>query len=1564
MMYETRRVIYNTTKSNIKGSLITGSYGFYDIAILLTLCLFFISPRQSFASGNCCSISMTTSVIYPSSNTSTGSISVTPTSGRAPYKYSWSNHDTTASITHLAQGIYSVTVTDALHCTAANTFDLTPYLDQLPVTTTSSADTCNAGLGSASVNVGSNCTFADRYHWSNGATTATVTGLTAGTYTVTVTDGRDCSATASIIVRNIGTPILENGTVYQPVCPSSTGTIHINPSGGTAAVYRVLWSNGSTADTLQNLAPGTYSVTVFGKNGCKSTTSYMINPPPSAIAISSTVTSPICNGGRGSITINPTGGNGSPYSISWSNSAQGTTVTNLLPGSYTVTVTDSKGCNASKTFTINQGELINPLATIVSPICTSAGGMIQMTPANGLAPYRYSWSSGDTSTIKRNLSAGTYHVTVTDANSCTVSQNFTLTPSMVPITLSTTAIPDTCSSGKGKAIVTVTSTASQAPFTYAWTNGQRASIVTSLTPASYSVSVTDANGCQGSTTTVVTNFISTLSISGNTTNPICTNSNGTISLTSVTGGKAPYSYRWNTGATSANISSLVAGTYTVTVTDANSCTSSQTFTLTTTSIPLALSTGSVSDTCYSGKGKTSVSVTSTDSQAPFTYAWTNGQNTATASGLTPSSYVVIVTDANGCQGSASAVVGNYISNLSISGLTADPICTNSNGTITLTTVSGGKAPYSYKWNTGTTTAYINGLSAGTYSVTVTDANSCTSTQSFVLTTVNTTISGSAIAIGDTCAANIGQAYVTVYGGTAPMTYNWSNGGSADTITGLGANSYAVTVTDINGCSATTATTILNIGTPITVSGNISLPVCHVDSAALAISISGGTSKTYSMLWSTGATTNNISGLGDGIYTVTVSGTNGCKTTQSFTVTLPDSITLLYTTTPVKCDSSMGGTIIETQFTGAAYPWTMSWTGPGGFISNSIDLDHLGAGTYSYHMVDSKGCIAKGSYVVNKTGQLTTSYVVANTSCPGANNGSIQRQDLTQYSSPVFHWTGPNGYTSDSTSIKNLAPGVYTLLITQAYGCTVGLTDTVYNGPPSSLIYTSTPVRCDSSKGGTLIKTGAVNSYYPWTMSWTGPNGYISAQTNLIGVAAGTYTLNFIDSRGCTGTQNFSVDSSGALSASYTASPVTCIGSGNGSINYVSVTPYSAQARYSWTGPNGYTDTAQSALDLAPGTYSVTIAENFGCKVSDTFTLAQQFDVGVSSIKNINCPAANIHMIIHPIAGDLSQLSGNHCVSGISGQVIMTITGAVQYEGVEPWALVPDSINGNTFIWNIADFGTVNTDSSFFVKIHVDTNVVLGSQICVNMQVTPTAGDYNPSNNTSSYCMTVIVAYDPNSKQVLPQGNISPAQKDLTYTIPFQNIGTGPAHHVFILDTLDPGIDPYSFEVLASSFPVQVSNTDGALRFDFDNIDLTPVSIDSLGSIGWVQYRATLRDGLDIGTKIRNTADIYFDYNQPIATNTTVNTIISSNTGADVVSTDVSEVRLYPDPAHDYVSIKTSQDLTGGYIQIYDVTGRKYKDVIVSGRNPVIQVRDLPAGVYLINIISPSGVNTSKKLLVE
>jgi len=272
-----------------------------------------------------------------------------------------------------------------------------------------------------------------------------------------------------------------------------------------------------------------------------------------------------------------------------------------------------------------------------------------------------------------------------------------------------------------------------------------------------------------------------------------------------------------------------------------------------------------------------------------------------------------------------------------------------------------------------------------------------------------------------------------------------------------------------------------------------------------------------------------------------------------------------------------------------------------------------------------------------------------------------------------------------------------------------------------------------------------------------------------------------------------------------------------------------------------------------------------------------YDVGISGLEYDQFLPGKKNYITLP-AGDISELYGLHCAAGISGQVQFTYSGPIRFVSMDSsaFALPPSSISGNTLTWNIADFGTVDIGSAFAMIFYTDSSAQLHDHVCFSAQVTPVVGDNNPANNNLYYCDEVLVAYDPNEKTVYPQGNIDTTVKWLTYTIHFQNTGTAPARHVKVTDTLDSHLDPHSFQLLNYSHRnITQIGSDGTVVFNFPNINLPDSGTSQSASKGYVQYRIRMKDGLNYGTYIRNTANIYFDFNSPVVTNTTVDHLQSS-----------------------------------------------------------------------------------------
>lgn len=357
-----------------------------------------------------------------------------------------------------------------------------------------------------------------------------------------------------------------------------------------------------------------------------------------------------------------------------------------------------------------------------------------------------------------------------------------------------------------------------------------------------------------------------------------------------------------------------------------------------------------------------------------------------------------------------------------------------------------------------------------------------------------------------------------------------------------------------------------------------------------------------------------------------------------------------------------------------------------------------------------------------------------------------------------------------------------------------------------------------------------------------------------------------------------------------------------------------------------------------------------------------FDIGAKSILgNLFRPAWDTKINIG--AGDMANAFGVHCAAGVSGSVSVSFTGPAKYIFPAPGALTPNNVNGNTLTYTIADFGSTNFNKDFNIIIRPDTTAQAGEQICFTVSVTPTARDNNPGNNVLTQCFTVRTSYDPNDKQVYPDGDILPEQEWLTYTIRFQNTGNDTAIHVQIIDTLDSDIDMASFKLLAYSHPNITQILEGGIvKFNFPNIMLPDSHVNEPLSHGYIQYKVKLKENLPIGTKIENTAYIYFDFNAPVVTNTTTNTISTVTAVASLSFGDGLEVKLFPNPAKDQVRFYITDTKDHVQMNLYNPIGELVRSLTINNSYDM-DVSGFANGVYQVCIITPNGKLSSKRLVV-
>ncbi len=514
-----------------------------------------------------------------------------------------------------------------------------------------------------------------------------------------------------------------------------------------------------------------------------------------------------CNGGNnGSATASATGGT-PPYAYSWSSGASSATASGLTAGSYIVTVTDAASGSATAQVTITQPTAIASSASAIDALCNGGNGSVNLTVSGGTAPYSFNWSNGASSEDLASVAAGSYTVTITDANGCTKGDGATVSqPTALSLSISGT---DESAPAAGDGAADLTVSGGTSPYSYSWSNGATSQDISGLNGGTYTVTVTDANGCTDMESVVINTLAGPLAVNITASTPVSCNggSDGDATATA-SGGTPPYSYSWTSGASTATASGLGAGSYTVTVTDAALASASAQITITEPAA-LSASASALDAPCNGGTG--SVNLSLSGGTAPYNYNWSNGATSQNISGVAAGSYAVTITDNNGCTTGANATIGEPAA-LAASASATDASCNgNSDGSVNLT-VSGGTAPYSFSWSNGATTEDISGLGAGSYSVTVTDGNGCIANTSANVSQPAALALSTSVTDESFAGANDGAVNLTVSGGSAPYAFSWSNGASTEDISGLAAGSYSVTVLDQAGCSDGTSA-VVNQGTP-------------------------------------------------------------------------------------------------------------------------------------------------------------------------------------------------------------------------------------------------------------------------------------------------------------------------------------------------------------------------------------------------------------------------------------------------------------------------------------------------------------------------------------------------------------------------------------------------------------------------------------------------------------------------------------------------------------------------------------------------------------------------------
>jgi hypothetical protein len=938
-------------------------------------------------------------------------ISVTATGG---ISYLWDNglgSAANASIT--SSGIITVTVTDANGCTATASITITEDVTPPPagITNNTAATELTCILTSISVTA----TGGVSYVWDNGlGTNANATITAAGIYTVTVTGSNGCTATASITITadpNIPTADITNNTATT-VLNCTTTNISVTATGGVSYT----WNNalGTNADATIT-APGTYTVTATDANGCTATASITITQditPPTAAITNNTATT-LLNCTTTSISVTATGG----VSYSWSGGlGTNANATITAAGTYTVTVTGANGCTATASIAITQdispptaGITNNTATTVLN--CTTTS--ISVTATGGVS---YSWDNGLGTNANATITApGTYTVTATAANGCTATTSITITQDITPptagITNNTGATELTCT-------LTSISVTATGGGSYSWSNGLGTNANATITAAgTYTATVTGANGCTAAASITITAdpSIPTAGITNITGTTVLNCTTTSISVTA-TGG---VSYSWNNAlGTNADATIAAPGTYTVTATAANGCTATATIVVTQDiAAPTAAITNNSGTTVLTCT-LNSISVTATGG---VSYSWSGGLGTnANATITAAGTYTVTVTGANGCTATATITVTSDTGITDPIATLVQPTCATPTGTITVSSPLGANYQYSIGGAYQSASTFT-GLAPGTYSLTAQDiTNSCVSAPLTV--TIDPLPNSPSITLvtqnNITCSGGSnGSIEIAVTGGTAPYTTNWNPAaGTGTSISGLSAGNYAVTVTDVNGCSSTASYTI-TAPAAVSVSGVVNNLICGQSLGAITTTASGGVGA-YTYLWSpNNESTSSINNILAGNYSVVVTDANGCAATNSFVVNLTGSLDL---EVDPEFAAILEGDTVNLSVTGAnSYTWSPS----SGLSCNDCPnpvATPSSTTTYFVTGSDAYGCTGSASITIFVT-EICEAFFVPNIFSPNgigpeANNTlcvaggcilELRYQVFNRWGEKIFETTDPD-----------------------------------------------------------------------------------------------------------------------------------------------------------------------------------------------------------------------------------------------------------------------------------------------------------------------------------------------------------------------------------------------------------------------------------------------------------------------------------------------------------------------------------------------------------------------------
>jgi gliding motility-associated-like protein len=1079
-------------------------------------------------------------------------------------------------------------------------------------------------------------------------------GLCAGNVTITVKDssqqlvpGLYAQCSISENVAEPGILVFNPPFVVQPTCPEiCDGQAFSFPSGGTAPLVVTWTPSGEVTPNPVGLCTGNNFVALVDANGCTLNDVVVINNPP-PIDPDPTITLPTCNGDcDGEILLNPSGGNGGPYTFTWATvptvSGQGSNPgIGFCAGNITVSIFDQDGCQLDTVITVADPPILTVTAVFgANSLCFGGActGSATSNPVGGTGGYTFEWfdnTTGLTTSITdqnpTTLCPGTYYVIVTDNSGCQDQSN-TITIGSPPAITFTVADYDMSCFNVCDGAVDVDVAGGVGNYTYSWVNlntnsGAGATdSLSGLCAAEYEISGTDGNGCPWGPDTLEVIEPPAVTLMLTSTNPTCYDLCDGTAQAVAGGGVGGFTYLWvpapGAGQGTANVTGLCDLTYNVTVTDANGCNLTDDATLV--NPPFFNVTTMETDLLCFGdiNGTAGVVVNSGGSGAGYTYNWApgnpTGDGTPNVTGLSAGAWTVTIDDALSCdtvitftitspaQLTANAVV--------ISQISCNGDCDGSAQVV----IAGGTLAYTILWDDGQSTPVASSLCPGPYVVDITDANGCTASDNVMITEpgpfVLDTSWTNLLCFGD---CNATATVNMIGGGSPPYDILWDDPLTQTTFTAfnLCVGTWTATVTDQNLCDTIIPFTITE-PIEIIVGTNVINSACFgVCSGAANVTAAGGTG-TLTFQWYNattnlpiaGATNDSIANLCPGDYYCIVSDDNGCDVQSAdITITeLPQIVTAIVSITDATCGVCDGAA--QVSAVGGAGGFEFTWAPAPGTGQLTSSVTGLCAGVYAVNIVDDAGCTANMAIAINSISLEVMTLDSVDASCFGVCDG----QAIATYTSldppyTVEWFDNSTGLTtgivdnpaSNPSTATGLCNGTYLAVLTNVFGCVTTGTIVVNEPPQITANLTPTNVTCNGDCDGAIaaVAAGGAGGF---SYNWAPMPGSGQGTANAGGLCDGNYTVTVTDMTGC------SEDFVGTIAEpvllvinSSTSTDISCFGANDGTAN-VAAAGGIPPLTYEWFDCNtGLTTGINTPLasNLGPGIYQVVVTDANGCFVT-------------------------------------------------------------------------------------------------------------------------------------------------------------------------------------------------------------------------------------------------------------------------------------------------------------------------------------------------------------------------------